>query len=115
MKRVIVRLVNHLSPWRRSGALGAVTCAASANVLSGLGQQINHVIAGTISDCLGAQLLQSRPSLATMSTGGIRCRLHGDRVGCGPHWGRVIDDLYWPRSHMRLKRTAMVLPREKRK
>ena len=71
MKRVIVRLVNHLSPWRRSGALGAVTCAASANVLSGLGQQINHVIAGTISDCLGAQLLQSRPSLATMSTGGF--------------------------------------------
>jgi hypothetical protein len=45
MKRVIVKLVNHLSPWGRSGALGAVTCAASANVLSGLGQQINHVIA----------------------------------------------------------------------
>ena len=71
MKRVIARLANHLSPWGRSGALGAVTCAAGANVLGGFGQQINHVIAGTISDCLGAQFLQSVPLLATMGTGGF--------------------------------------------
>jgi hypothetical protein len=61
MKRMIVRLANYLSPSGRSGALGAVTCAAGANVLGGFGQQFNHVIAGTISDCVGAQFLHPFP------------------------------------------------------
>jgi hypothetical protein len=71
MKHVIVRLANHLSPSGRSGALAAVTCAAGANVMGGLGQQLTHVIAGTISDCVGAQFLQFVPLLATTSTGGF--------------------------------------------
>jgi len=68
MKRIAGK---HFSPSGRSGVLAAVTCAAGANLLSGFGQQFNHVIAATISDCLGAQLLQSVPLLATMSTGGF--------------------------------------------
>src|SRR4029079_6023008 len=71
MNRAIVGLANHLTSSRRSGALWAVSCAAGAHVFGGFGQQFNHVIAGTISDCLGAQFLQSVPLLATMSAGGF--------------------------------------------
>jgi len=70
MNRAIVGLANHLTSSRRSGALWAVSCAAGAHVFGGFGQQLNHIIAGTISDCLGAQFLQSVPLLANMSTGG---------------------------------------------
>jgi hypothetical protein len=71
MKRMIARLASHLSPAGRPGVLGAVTCAASANVLGGLGQQLDHVVSGAISDCLGAQFLQTVPLLAAMNTGGL--------------------------------------------
>ena len=95
MKRVIARLANHLGPSGRSGA-GAVTCAAGANVMGGFGQQFNHVIAGTISDCLGAQFLQSVPLLATMSTGGFNTGSIATDLAAS-HRGRVVGDLYWPR------------------
>ena len=110
MKRVLARLVNHLSPWGRSGALGAVTCAASANVLSGLGQQLNHVIAGTISDCLGAQLLQSLPSLATMSTGGFDAGSMATGLAAALIGGALLTIFTDLVSRMRLKWTTTGAP-----
>jgi len=35
-----------------------------------LEQQLNHLVTGAISDCVGAQILQFVPLLAAMSTGG---------------------------------------------
>ena len=96
MKRVIVRLANHLRPAGRSGTLGAVTCAAGANVLGGLGQQLNHVIAGTISDCLGATSAV-RSLTRHDEYRWIQYRLHRDAVGCASHRGSIVGDLYWPR------------------
>lgn len=110
MKRVIVRLANHLSPWGRSGALGAVTCAAGANVLGGLGQQFNHVIAGTISDCLGAQFLQSVPLLATMSTGGINTGSMATELAAALIGGALLAIFTGLVSRMRLKPTATNAP-----
>ena len=106
MNRVIARLVNHLIRWGRSGALGAVTCAASANVLGGFGQQINHVIAGTISDCLGAQFLQSVPLLASMGTGGFDTGSIATQVAAALIAGTLLAIFTGLVSRMRLKRAT---------
>ena len=110
MKRVIVRLANHLSPSGRSGALGAVTCAAGANVLGGLGQQLHHVIAGTISDCLGAQFLQSVPLLATTSTGGFNTGSIATQLAAALIGGALLAIFTGLVSRMRLKPTATGAP-----
>lgn len=110
MKRVIVRLANHLSPAGRSGTLGAVTCAAGANVLGGLGQQLNHVIAGTISDCLGAQFLQSVPLLAATSTGGFNTGSIATQLAAALIGGALLAIFTGLVSRMRLKPTATVAP-----
>jgi len=68
--KLALRLVNPLRPLELSRALGVITCAASASALTGFEQQLNHVVAGAISDCVGAQILQFVPLLAAMSTGG---------------------------------------------
>ena len=110
MKRVIVRLANHLSPSGRSGALGAVTCAAGANVLGGFGQQFNHVIAGTISDCLGAQFLQSVPLLATMSAGGFNTGSMATQSAAALIGGALLAIFTCLVSRMRAKPTATNAP-----
>lgn len=113
MKRVTVRLANHLSFSGRSGALGAVTCAAGFNLTSGLGQQVNHVIAGTISDCVGAQFLQSVPLLATMRTGGFNTGSMATELVAA-----LIGSTLWAiftglvSRGMRLEPTATMLQRE---
>jgi hypothetical protein len=81
MKRVIVRLANGFRPSRTSGALWAVNCAAVAHVFGGFGQQLNHIISGTISDCLGAQFMQSVPLLAEMSTDGFNTGFIASELG----------------------------------
>jgi hypothetical protein len=110
MKRMIVRLANYLSPSGRSGALGVVTCAAGASVLGGLGQQVNHVIAGTISDCVGAQFLQSVPLLATMSTGGFNAGSMASELAAALIGGALLAILTGLVSRMRLKPTATNAP-----
>jgi hypothetical protein len=70
MKQVLLSLVNRLHALEPSRALGVITCAASANALIALEQQLNHLVTGAISDCVGAQILQFVPLLAAMSTGG---------------------------------------------
>ena len=70
MKRVLLRLANRLRLSQPSRTLGVITCAASANALIALEQQLNHLVTGAISDCVGAQILQFVPLLAAMSTGG---------------------------------------------
>ena len=71
MKEVLLRLVHRLRPSQPSRALGVITCAASANALIAFEQQLNHVVTGAISDCVGAQVLQSMPLFARMSSGGL--------------------------------------------
>jgi hypothetical protein len=116
MKRVIVRLANHLSPAGRSGTLGAVTCAAGANVLGGLGQQLNHVIAGTISDCVGAQFLQavpmlgSVPMLGTMGTGEFNIGSMATQSAAALIGGALLAIFTGLVSRMRLKPTATGAP-----
>ena len=70
MKRVLLRLVNRLRLSQPSQTLEVITCAASANALIAFEQQLNHLVTGAISDCVGAQILQFVPLLAAMSTGG---------------------------------------------
>ena len=70
MKRVLLRLVNRLRLSQPSQTLEVITCAASANALIALEQQLNHLVTGAISDCVGAQILQFVPLLAAMNTGG---------------------------------------------
>jgi hypothetical protein len=70
MKRVLLRLANRLRLSQPSRTLGVITCAASANALIALEQQLNHLVTGAISDCVGSQILQFVPLLAAMSTGG---------------------------------------------
>ena len=110
MKRVIVRLANHLSSSGRSGTLGAVTCAAGANVLGGFGQQFNHVMAGTISDCLGAQFLQSVPLLATMTTSGFNTGSIATELAAALIGGALLAIFTGLVSRMRLKPTATNAP-----
>jgi hypothetical protein len=110
MKRVIVRLANHLSSSGRSGTLGAVTCAAGANVLGGFGQQFNHVMAGTISDCLGAQFLQSVPLLATMTTSGFNAGSIATELVAALIGGALLAIFTGLVSRMRLKPTATKAP-----
>ena len=69
MKRVLLRLVNRLRPSQPSQTLETITCAASANALIGFEQQLNHLVTGAISDCVGAQILQFVPLLAAMTGG----------------------------------------------
>ena len=110
MKRVIVRLANHLTSWGRSGALGAVTCAAGANVLGGLGQQLNHLITGAISDCLGVQFLQSVPLLATMSTGGFNTGSIASQLAAALIGGALLAIFTGLLSRMRAKSAATGAP-----
>ena len=110
MKRAIARLANYLSPSSRSGTLAAVSCAAGANLLSGLGQQVNHVIAGTISDCLGAQFLQSVPLLANMSTGGTNTGSIATELGAAFIGGALLAIFTCLVSRMRAKPTATNAP-----
>ena len=70
MKRVLLRLVNRLRLSQPSQTLEVITCAASATALTGFEQQLNHIVAGAISDCVGGQILQFIPLLAAMNTGG---------------------------------------------
>ena len=70
MKQVLLRLANRLRPLQPSRALGVITCAASANALMAIEQQVNHAVTGAISDCIGGQILQFVPLLAAMSTDG---------------------------------------------
>jgi hypothetical protein len=58
MRRVVIRLVKSLLPFELSRALGVITCAASANALIAFEQQLNHLVGGAISDCVGAQIIQ---------------------------------------------------------
>ena len=51
MKRVIVRLANHLSPAGRSGTLGAVTCAAGAKAKAADCDKQKAVCDGGCSTC----------------------------------------------------------------
>ena len=108
MKRVIVRLANHLSPSGRSGALGAVTWRRAPRC--GLGQQLNHVVAGTISDCLGAQFLQSVPLLATMSTGEFNTGSIATELAAALIGGALLAIFTGLVSRMRLKPTATNAP-----
>ena len=70
MKQALLRWVNRLHPSQQPRALGVITCAASANALIAFEQQLNHVVTGAISDCVGGQILQFVPLLAAMSTDG---------------------------------------------
>ena len=66
----LLRLASRFHLPQLSRGLGVITCAASATALTGFEQQLNHVIAGAISDCVGGQVLQFIPLLAAMNTGG---------------------------------------------
>ena len=44
---------------------------AGANALAALGQHFNQFAADAITDCIGAQVTQSVPLLASMSGGGL--------------------------------------------
>lgn len=70
MKRLVSRLGNQLSPSRHSRALEIITWTMGANALAGFGQQLNHIVAEAITDCLGAQILQST-LLTRMSSDGF--------------------------------------------
>jgi hypothetical protein len=110
MKRMVVRLANHLTSWGRSGALGAVTCAAGANGLGRLGQQLNHLIIGAISDCLGAQFLQSVSLLATMSTGGFNTGFIATQLAPALIGGALLAIFTGFVSRMRAKSAATGAP-----
>lgn len=116
MKRAIARLANYLSPSSRSGTLAAVSCAAGANLLSGLGQQVNHVIAGTISDCVGAQFLQavpmlgSVPMLGTMGTGEFNIGSMATQSAAALIGGALLAIFTCLVSRMRAKPTATNAP-----
>jgi len=66
----LLRLASRFHLPQLSRGLGVITCAASATALTGFEQQLNHVVAGAISDCVGGQILQFIPLLAAMNTGG---------------------------------------------
>ena len=97
MKRVLLRLVNRLRPSQPSRALGVITCAASANALIAFEQQLNHLVTGAISDCVGAQILQFVPLLAAMSTGGSNSGSIAAQIGCGSCRRRTVCDVSSPR------------------
>jgi hypothetical protein len=65
MKLVLPRSVSHV------GSLGIVTCAAGGNALAGISGHLNEILASLISDCLGKQILESVPVLASVSNGGL--------------------------------------------
>jgi hypothetical protein len=65
MKLVLQWSVSHL------GSLGIVTYAASGNALAVIGGHLNETLASLISDCVGKQILQSIPVLASVSNGGL--------------------------------------------
>ena len=75
-----------------------------------LEQQLNHVIAGTISDCVGAQFLQSVPLLAAMNTGGFNTGSIATQLAAALIGGALLAIFTWPRFCMRFKPTATSAP-----
>ena len=106
MKRVLLRLANRLHLPQPSRALGVITCAASANALIGFEQQLNHLVAGAISDCVGAQILQFVPLLAAMSTGGSNTGSIAAQLAAALIGGALLAMFRRLRSSMRPKRAA---------
>jgi hypothetical protein len=74
MKYVLPKSVSHL------GSLGILTCAAGGNALSGLGGHLGEVLASLISDCVGKQILQSVPVLASVGNGGLNIESIGTEI-----------------------------------
>jgi len=48
-----------------------MTWVVGANAAAALAQHLAQIAAGAISDCIGAQILQSVPLLAAMNSGGF--------------------------------------------
>jgi hypothetical protein len=71
MKRLLQRARVHFKGSRRIGTLEVMTWAVSANAAAALAQHLTQIAAGAISDCIGAQILQSVPLLAAMNSGGF--------------------------------------------
>jgi hypothetical protein len=65
MKYVLPKSISDL------GSLGIVTCAAGGNALAGISGHLNETLANFIADCVGTEILQSVPVLASTSHGGL--------------------------------------------
>jgi hypothetical protein len=65
MTYVLPKFASHL------GSLGIVTCAAGSNALAGLSGHLNEIVANLIGDCIGNQILQAVPVLASAGGDGL--------------------------------------------
>jgi hypothetical protein len=65
MTYVLPKFASHL------GSLGIVTCAAGSNALAGLSGHLNEIVVNLIGDCIGKQVLQAVPVLASAGSDGL--------------------------------------------
>ena len=71
MQSLLQKATIHLKRRGNVGALGAMTWVVGANAGAALGPHLDQIIAGTITDCLGSQILQSVSLFAAMDNGGF--------------------------------------------
>jgi hypothetical protein len=69
MKRLLAGAATRLKGLRLTSAVRIATCVVGANAAAALGQHFNHLAADAITDCIGAQIVQSIPLLARISSG----------------------------------------------
>jgi hypothetical protein len=93
MKRLLQMVELQLKRSRGTSTLAIMTWILGANVAGAIGQHLNQIIVGAISDSIESQVLQSVSLLAGMNGSGFDCDFHCD-PGCGrrDRW-RVARDL----------------------